>query len=278
MKISNLKFGAFKRICIAGTFSLVAASLTGCGETELATNRVDSDSVVDFNVEDNFLEGGIKKVVQVPGEDWNLVIEYSGELEDAEFWTITSNKKLYTKIYTENLPSGYEVYLNDIHIDTSIVGMQKQMDGIKQDTMDGGVHNSTLPGFWIGNDACYYGTNQIDGQNDDFIQGSIVGFESYTNGSIAEKRFLESDYLEKGVYANKVSSVYTLLVKGPNDQGYRGIAVDDDIYIQIYNKVPFTDNTGQEYFKEYVVEENGDVTVITYTPDEKVKTKIKETR
>ncbi|MDE5586789.1 MAG: hypothetical protein K2I72_00265, partial [Bacilli bacterium] len=109
------------------------------------------------------------------------------------------------------------------------------MDGIKQDTMDGGVHNSTLPGFLIGNDTCYYGINEIDGQNDDFIHGSFIGFESYSSGSVTEKRRMESEYLEKGVYANKISSAYTLLVKGPNDKGYRGITVGDDIYIQVYN-------------------------------------------
>lgn len=280
MKIKNLKVGSLRKVWVASTFSLIAASLIGCGETELATNRVDDSSIVDFNTPGgtDFIENGVKRVIEVPGEDFKLVIEYTGELEDNEFWTITSNKKIYTKIYTEGLPEGYEVYLNDIHTDTSILGKQKEMDGIKQDTMDVGVHNSTLPGFLIGDDQCYYGVNQIDGQNDDFIQGSIVGFGSYTSGSVDEQRFLESDYLEKGVYANEISSVYTLLVKGPNENGYRGISVDDDIYVSIYNKISFLDNFGDECIKEYIVDENGEVTLITYTPEGKEKKRTKVVR
>ncbi|MDE5586788.1 MAG: hypothetical protein K2I72_00260 [Bacilli bacterium] len=78
VSIQNFKLGSAKKLCMVGTsFALIASTLTGCTETELSTNRVDSDSVVDFNGKDNFLDEGIKKVVEVPGEDWNLVIEYS---------------------------------------------------------------------------------------------------------------------------------------------------------------------------------------------------------
>lgn len=278
MKIKNLKVGTLRKLLIASSFSLISASLTGCSETELSTNGVDDSKIVDFNDAgtDDFLENGIRKVINVPGEEFKLVIEYSGEMENGEYWTVTDNKKLYTKIYTEDLPLGYEVYINDIHVDTSIVAKQKQMDGIKQDTMDGGVHNSTLPGFLIGNDSCYYGVNQIDGQNDEFIQGTMIGYESYSSGTVTQKRFLESDYLEKGVIANQVSSVYTLLVKGPDDISYRGISVDDDIYIKIYNKVLFVDNLGEEYYKVYITAEDGTVNyateLIEKNSDEKVKT------
>jgi len=279
MRIKNLKVGILRKLLIVSSFSFISTSLVGCGETELSTNVIDDSKIVDFNEdsEDSFLENGIKVVKDVPGEDFKLVIEYSGELENGEYWTITDDKKLYTKIYTEGLPEGYEVYINDIHTDTSIVAKQKRMDGIKQDTMDGGVHNSTLPGFLIGDDTCYYGVNQIDGQNDEFIEGTMTGMNGYTSGSVIQERFLESDYLEKGVIANQVSSVYTLLVKGPFDQGYYGISVDDDIYIKVYNRTLFVDSYGEQCYKEYVTNEDGTVTVVTYDMDgnQKKEAKVK---
>ncbi len=276
IEIKNLKLGSARKLCMIGTsFVLMATSLTGCGETELATNRIDSDRIVDFNGEDNFLEEGIQKVVEVPGEDWNLVIEYSGQLEDSEYWTITDNKKLHMKIYTQGLPEGYEVYINDIHADTTIVARQVQMNGITQDTMDDGIHGTQLLGFPISNDTCCYITNAIEGQNDDFISGSVVGFRSYTEGEVSEKRFLESDYLKKGVVANQVSSIFGLLVKGPNDKEFRAIDADDEISIAVYNRVSYVEDNGSVYEVEYQTDENGNVTAVTYTPGGSVQSKQK---
>jgi len=278
MEIKNLRINPMKRLCMIGTsFTLVASTLTGCGDTELSTNRVSSDSIIDFKEEDNFLEGGIQKTIPVPGENWNLIVQYSGELENSEYWTITDNKKLYMKIYTQNLPEGYQVYINDIHADTTIVARQSRMDGIKQDTMDDGIHGTTLLGFPIGNDTCCYIKNAIDGQNDEFISGSTTGFQGYTSGTITEKRFLESDYLEKGVVANSIYTIFGLLVKGPNDKDFRGIDVDDDIAIAVYNRVSYIDDNNSVYEVEYQTDENGNVTAVTYTEDGAVKKRKKIT-
>lgn len=276
IQIKNLKLGSAKKLCMVGTsFTLLATTLIGCGETELATNRVNSDSIVHFNQFANFLEGGIQKIVQVPGENWSLVIEYSVQLEDSEYWTITDNKELHMKIYTQGLPEGYKVYINDIHSDTTIVARKKQMDGITQDTMDDGVHGTGLLGYPISDTTCCYITNAIEGQNDDFISGSVLGFQSYNSGTIQQQRFLESDYLEKGVIANQVSSIFGLLVKGPNDKDFRGIDVDDEINISVYPKVSFSDDNGNVYEVEYQTDENGNVTKITYMPEGTVKEKKK---
>lgn len=272
IQIKNFKLGSIKKLCMVGTsFSLLATTLTGCGETELATNRVNSDSIVHFNQLENFFTGGIQEIVQVPGEDWSLVIEYSGQLEDSEYWTITDNKELHMKIYTQGFPEGYKVYINDIHSDTSIVARQKQMDGITQDTMDDGIHGTDLLGYPISDMTCCYITNAIEGQNDDFISGSVIGFQSYTSGTVQQQRFLESDYLEKGVIANQVSSIFGLLVKGPNDKDFRGIDVDDEINISVYPKVSFLDDNGNAYEVEYQTDENGTVTKVTYTSEGEVK-------
>lgn len=273
IQIKNFKLGSIKKLCMLGTsFTLLATTLTGCGEgTELATNRVDSESIVHFNQLENFFTGGIQEIVQVPGEGWSLVIEYSGQLEDSEYWTITDNKELHMKIYTQGLPEGYKVYINDIHSDTSIVARQKQMDGITQDTMDDGIHGTDLLGYPISDTTCCYIINEIEGQNDDFISGSVMGFQSYTSGTVQQQRFLESDYLEKGVIANQVSSIFGLLVKGPNDKDFRGIDVDDEINISVYPKVSFLDDNGNAYEVEYQTDENDTVTKVTYTSEGEVK-------
>ena len=196
--------------------------------------------------------------------EFKLVVEYSCILEDDEEWTVTGNKKLFTKIYTKGLPEGKKVWLNDIHTDTSIMASIKQFDGITQDTMDDGVHNSTLTGFAISDDTCYYGVNAIEGQNDQFIQGFVHGHNGYSNGSIEQRRFLESDYLEAGVFANKITSIYGLLGKDETKDVIYGIDVLSELKVNFCNRVLFVDSkTGNKYYTIYETSEDGIVNQYT---------------
>ena len=73
--------------------------------------------------------------------------------------------------------------------------------------MDDRVHNAQMVGFPISDTNTYSNVNSIEGQNQTFMQGSFYGFNGYSSGSISEKRYVESDYLSGGVYANKINSV-----------------------------------------------------------------------
>ena len=99
-----------------------------------------------------------------------------------------------------------KVYIDNIHTDTSICSYYAQIDGVMQDTMDDRIHNSLILGFSISDTNSYRGINQIEGQNDTFVKGFASGYNGYHSASITEQRFLESDFLKNGVYANKISS------------------------------------------------------------------------
>ncbi len=51
-----------------------------------------------------------------------------------------------------------------------------------------------------------------EGQNTTFIDSFMFGYNGITSVSLPEKRFLESDYLKSGVYANKISSIIDLVI------------------------------------------------------------------
>ena len=94
------------------------------------------------------------------------------------------------------------------------------MNGITQDSMDDRIHNSLMYGFPISDTVSFYAVNEIEGQNDTFIHGSSLGFSGYSSGYVDEERYVETDYLEGGVYANKISSAYGLLIQNGDNEPY----------------------------------------------------------
>ena len=212
------------------TLALVSMlSLTGC-EHELAPEQ-DFDKI---SVEDST----ITQELEVPGENFKLIVEYSRDEDSEKVWRITSSKTLHISAHTKGLPEDTLVWIDNLHMDTSIISKYASFDGIKQDEMDDHVHSSQLIGFPIGDTIFYYGKNDIEGCNETFIKGTMHGYNGYSSGSVEEKRFTEKDYLEHGVTGNKISAVFDLLIQGPNDKSPRNVSVDSDFVVNVTsNKV-----------------------------------------
>lgn len=174
--------------------------LSGCIEKEptLYENydvvSTDSNSV---------LGAGLIQVLDVPGEEFKLVTEYSCDSTAKRTWRVTSDKFLYFNVRTEGLSDDTKVYIDNIHIDTTVKSEYALVDGILQDTMDDRIHNSKMLGFPIGNDIYYYGVDAIEGSNDTFVQSTTYAYNGYYSSSNTTRRYTESDYLKLGVYANK---------------------------------------------------------------------------
>lgn len=226
-KVKNLKVRV-------AAFVLAASSMfTLCGcEGELAPKE-EYDIVIQGD--DDSLSKGLTQTLAVPGESFKLVTEYTCDSASKREWRITSDKFLYYSVKTSDLPEGTEVYIDNVHIDTSIKSKYASMDGILQDSMDDHVHSSQLIGFPVSDTTIYYGVNAIEGCNETFIKGTIYGYSGYTSGDVTEKRYSEKKYIELGVYANKIQIVYDLLVKGPNDKDFSNISVATDFLVPITN-------------------------------------------
>ena len=221
-------------------------SLTGCS-TELAPDNSNID-ILSTNADSaSELSSGIEQLKEIDGESFQLLINYYSN--DNE-WHINSNKNLYIAIRTKNLPDNLEVYIDNIHMDTSIVSTKAGYNGIVQDTMDDRIHNSLMIGFPISDKEYYYGINTIEGENQEFIKGYVYGNKYYTTGTVEEKRRLESDYLEDGVYANRIDSVIDLIiVDKETGKPLRQKSVDSKLLVEINNIVSFEENGSIKTYK-----------------------------
>ena len=85
-----------------------------------------------------------------------------------------------------------------------------------------------------------------------------------------EKRFLESDYLEAGVFANKITSVCGLLIQEEGKDEPYGVDVLSTLRVDFCNVVAFVDD-GTKYYQVYEVDEYGNVTITKEENNPKVK-------
>ena len=232
--VKNLRVNK-KLLALTLMGAMAVTSLTGCYSTEMAP--IEKYDVVgqDAIIEDNeLLSKGLLQVLDVPGEKFKLKTQYTCDEHGDREWRVTSDKFLYLKVNTDGLAEDTEVYIDNIHIDTSIKSKYAVMDGIIQDTMDDRVHNAQMIGFPISDDKYYYGVNAIEGSNQQFIQGTFYGYNGYSTGTVEQQRRTESEYVGKfGVYANKFQIVYDLLVQGPNDKTPRNISVNTDFIVPV---------------------------------------------
>lgn len=251
--IRNLKLN--KRAAALLLAASMTCALTGCEDKEMASPNI--YDTIDTNTDSDTLANGYRQVKSVDGEDFDLVIDYKCDLEEQENWTITSDKKLTMEIKTENLPKDYKVFIDNVHTDTSIIASNAAFNGVLQDTMDDRIHNSLMLGFPISDNINYISANAIEGCNESFISGTYYGAQGYSNGSFTQKRYTESDYQKLGVYANKISIVYDLLIKGPNDIDYKNVSLDTEFIVYTSDvEIEYGDSQDIEETKKLVKEKN----------------------
>ncbi len=229
----------------------IITNLTACLPNELASSDNDYD-VLDTNeacLESDSLQNGITQELDVPGEDFKLMIQY---MSGVDSWTVTSDKDLHMNILTKGLNSSLkEVYIDNIHIDTYLVSTQPVFNGIKQDTVDDHIHNSVMIGFPIDDVNSFYSINEIEGQNDEFIKGTFFAYQGFGKGDVVEKRRLESDYLSHGVWANKISGVVGLIIRDKKTGETRGVDVKTTLLVAVNNQIEFQKNDGTIVTYEY---------------------------
>ena len=248
-------------------------ALTGCHETikEQAPDNSNIDILVTKGNNTDDLNNGIEQIKTIEGEDFQIVINY---YSDENEWHINADKDLYFSVKTKNLPDDLKIYIDNIHMDTSIVSTKAAYNGIKQDSMDDRIHNSIMLGFPISDTENYLGINTIEGGNQEFIQGYSFGSQYYSSGTIRQLRRLESDYLEDGVYANKIDTVIDLIiVDKETNEPIRQKSVASKLLVEINNVITFEETKDGETDKvTYKYDRDGSCEEISR---EKVKEKVK---
>lgn len=209
----------------------MAIYLTGC-ETELADVANKDTMVSSSQIEDedscsiNQVLGefhGDTLIVEadVPEEDFKLKTIFSTDDYSVENWRITDVKTLDLCAYTEGLPEGTEVYIDNVHIDSVIKSIYAAFDAIPIDSMDDRTHSTMYPGFPVSDKLQYHGVFAIGGYSDTLISGYSHGYKlnnfGISNGYIEESRVTEKTLQNSAVYANMFQIIWDLWIQKPGE-------------------------------------------------------------
>lgn len=267
--MKNIKF--YRNVCaLALTTSL---TLSGCGESTYIPTTANETNTIDTNRDGETTIPS--KILPVKRENFKLEVSYTiappEGVDPAEFkWRVTNDKNLNIEAHTVDLPEGYKVWIDNVHIDTFVESTNPYFNGILQDSMDDRVHTSLIMGFPIDNDTYYSSSNLISGQDKDFIQGTFWAYEGTGSGDIKQQRYVDADYLKKGVYSNKIGLVYGLLIQGPNDPEPYGMDVTDEVHVLVYNCIEKYDEV-KGVINVYTFDSNGNEVLVESYAYEKPK-------
>lgn len=199
----------------------------------------------------DFQGGHLMQTLPVKNEEFKLLIDYDTGEQSIDGWRITSSKYLNMAVRTENLPEGWHVYIDNVHIESSILSLYEAFDGITVDEMDDHTHSSLYPGFAINNEKEYYGTFGIGGYSETLVSGYTHGYITYqgwgfSSGDVNEKRITESELKETGVYGNKFQLVYDLYIQPADSEEPYMKSVISEFVIPTTFTVSFTDEYGKD--------------------------------
>ncbi len=196
-----------RKLIVPICFLTFATILSGCDET----GTDNKDTTTDTIKENSAGVPSLSQTFSVKDEDFSLLVDYDLGKYDLNKWHITDNKNIGMTVKTQNLPDGYEVSLDHVHADITIKSTEEQVNGITQDTMDDTYHGTSQDGFYIDNDNEYYNIFNIEGYTEHFYQ-----LWSYYYGTDSRYlRLTESNLLDAGVYAEKLTVVYDVAIKKP---------------------------------------------------------------
>lgn len=189
---------------------------------------------------DNGLEGGKTKIeTPVPGEKYRFEASYSTDYE-TESWRITKPKtiRMQAKVVPIEGGEGLVAYIEHVHVDISLLGEKAGLDGLLQDSMDDSLHSGTQPGFLASGGRIYEEVFSIEGFSKTLIDGWGYQTQSWGESEITEKRLTENALRNEGVYGNKLTVVYDVVVQYPGDPGYSKRVVVQEFAVPIGEKKP----------------------------------------
>ena len=227
-----------KLLILCLILNLCMMSLVGCDLEE--EEVVEKDTKTDTIQVNELGEPCLSQELSIVDEEFKLICEYDIGDNLLTDWRVTDSKNIGMKVKTKDLPDGYSVSIDHVHADISLKSTSAQINGIIQDSMDDTYHGYSQDGFFIDNNNEYYNIFAIEGYTDKFYELWGSSFGDYGSMSSDYKKLTEKNILKVGTYAEKLTVVYDLSIKTPNNERAYTKSVISNILIPL-PELPETD-------------------------------------
>lgn len=226
LRIPLFRNSAFRTIALL-IVVLLTGAWTGCNPEPAPVEQ--TAQVMQFSN----LEGGrIVREQPVKGEIFKLRASFSTDM-NADQWHVTTGKTMRMEAQTSGLPEGYEVMIDNVHIDVLLNAGTAMLNGIKIDSMDDRLHTGTQIGFPISDSTIYENTFGIEGYSETLINGWGYFNSSWGYTTLDETRLTEANLIKRGANGTKFMIVWDLLVKAPGESSFRTRSLVDVFIIPI---------------------------------------------
>lgn len=223
-----------RQFIIISIIAALTCSMAGCTYTD---EYVEKDTTTDVITTNEVGIPSLSQELDVIGEDFKLVCDYDIGSYSLNDWHVTDCKDVGMKVHTKGLPEGYEVAIDHVHADISLMSTSAQTNGITQDSMDDTYHGYEQDGFFINDTTDYYNIFSIEGYTDQFytLWGCCVN--GYGSEYTSYDRLTESNLIKTGTYAEKLSVVYDISIKTPDSDKYYVKSVKSTIAIPVSQNI-----------------------------------------
>lgn len=153
---------------------------------------------------------------------------------DTSKWRVTDTKILSCNLRVVEAGKDVKILVTHIHVDTSLISTEEQINGMSIDSMDDKLSSGTLPGVLVDAKHPYPLIFSIEGYTKDLIDGWAFVNGSGGTGHITQSRLTEENLLTYGkVYGQKFTYVYKLLVSDNGKDEYYAISFADEFYVPV---------------------------------------------
>lgn len=207
--------------------------LSACSEPEKA-----DETPVERNLDrldSGLADGVLKQTNEIPGEpDVTLEMSYSTDY-DVKSWRITDSKTLRFGVrLASEVPAGYTVLIEHVHVDVNLDARRAGFDGLGQDSMDDGLHTGNDAGFYITAAYPYEEVFSIEGFSESLISGWGFAVSGTGSSKVQEERLTEKNLRGEGkVTGNKFTFIYDVLIRTTPDEPFHKRVVVDEFIVPV---------------------------------------------
>lgn len=203
---------------------LIPVAVSCSGDDDDAGPNRDLQSITDNSPEVSF--------EHTIAEGITLTTRYHTDY-DVKQWRITDTKTLWFEVEVKEASETTTILIENVHADVALQSTKQGLDGLPQDTMDDRLHVGAQPGFLITSAYNYSDVFSIEGFSDTLISG--WGFATGGTGSteINEERLTENNLVKNGVYGNKFTFVYDVLIQDPASGLFYKVVFYDEFALDV---------------------------------------------
>jgi hypothetical protein len=214
-----------KRVLVAAAAALLLGGCSQSGDSSTtATERTTSTAAP--KTDNDLARNSAHRTLKIPGESFALTVDYYLTSYDATKWQTLASKDVNVSVHVKATGSAAvpQVLLGSFGAATTLRAVDPGLDGLPVVTMRD-TPPAALPGYVMSAGYPYDTVVPVDGYSP-----ALVDRWSYLAGT---QPLTEQGLVKAGVYANRLTFDYSLLVRNAGDGGFHKRSVTDSLTVPV---------------------------------------------